>query len=183
MIEVEAVGVDDFRQNLKRPYPMRGPGRLKYWLPSVKETPLRFFTARSWPVRSRCRESAVISMRGCAARSAAGHDDDDFRVELAEGLPVQPRGMFASLAGDICTAGELDQFRHPIPCGHEGFDPFDAGDGGALFQDAGFLDDGDDAIFSRSAGLLSAMVGKFEGLCDGADVFPRCPPADWARVK
>ena len=70
--------------------------------------------------------------------------------------------MFAAFAEQIQTTGEFHQFRHPVAGGHQGIQPFNAGDGRALRQMTRPRGDALNAIFQSRDHLLAAF-GNAEG--------------------
>ena len=79
--------------------------------------------------------------------------------------------MFARFAKQIQTTGEINQFRHPVAGGHQGVQPFNAGDGRVLRQMAGSRGDALNAIF-QSRDHLHAAFGNAERPGDFQNVVP-----------
>src|SRR5437667_491691 len=102
---------------------------------------------------------------------ATRHEDDDFGVAPEQLLPFQPRRMFARLSEQIQSAGEPDQFRHPVSCRHQPLEPLDAGDSWLTRDRARLRRDGFDTS-SQTSHQRAPLIGDSESVGDVKDVIP-----------
>ena len=71
------------------------------------------------------------------AAHAAGHNNDNVRRSVSDGVPGNADGVFPFAAEDVVAARDFDHLRDPVAGTVEGIEPFGAEDAGARAIRAG----------------------------------------------
>ena len=98
---------------------------------------------------------------------AAGGDDEDFGVGLADLVPIDGAGVLASEAEQDFAVGGIDEFRPPVSEGEDGVCPFEYDDGWSCVGGAALAEAGEAGFFVLDQG--AARFGSVEGQGDAFD--------------